>query len=222
LTVHHPLQPFSPAYFAEGGPPELISHAREWRQALMAQEQARGQVQEMGQGNGQGSGQGNRQEHWQEEAPPALTPMARDTPLALRELAAFLRDPIGQFFELRLGVHLARDSEDMPDHEPFELDGLENWQLQDELIHAQRAALEAGEPPEAALQHGLDRLERSGALPARAFGRQARQALAEPAVDCPHCASAQTTRVSAFGSTACKALYKCLSRLEPFEYFKPI
>ena len=49
-----------------------------------------------------------------------------------------------------------------------------------------------------------------------------RQALAEPAVDCPHCASAQTTRVSAFGSTACKALYKCLSCLEPFEYFKPI
>jgi exodeoxyribonuclease V gamma subunit len=180
LTVHHPLPPFSPAYFAEGGPPELFSHAQEWRQALMAQEQARGQVQEMGQGNGQGSGQGNRQEHWQEQVPPALTPMVRDTPLTLRELAAFLRDPIGQFFELRLGVHLARDSEDMPDHEPFELNGLENWQLQDELIHAQRAALEAGEPPEAALQHGLDRLERSGALPARAFGRQARQALAEP------------------------------------------
>ncbi len=49
-----------------------------------------------------------------------------------------------------------------------------------------------------------------------------RAALAEPQVDCPHCGSAQTTRVSAFGSTACKALYRCLSCMEPFEYFKPI
>jgi len=38
---------------------------------------------------------------------------------------------------------------------------------------------------------------------------------------CPHCGSAQTTEVSHFGSTACKALYKCLSCLEPFDYFKP-
>ena len=49
-----------------------------------------------------------------------------------------------------------------------------------------------------------------------------RNALADPAVDCPHCGSSQTTRVSAFGSTACKALYRCLSCMEPFEYFKPI
>jgi ring-1,2-phenylacetyl-CoA epoxidase subunit PaaD len=38
---------------------------------------------------------------------------------------------------------------------------------------------------------------------------------------CPQCGSAQTTEVSHFGSTACKALYKCLSCLEPFDYFKP-
>jgi ring-1,2-phenylacetyl-CoA epoxidase subunit PaaD len=31
-----------------------------------------------------------------------------------------------------------------------------------------------------------------------------------------------TERLSAFGSTACKALYRCLSCQEPFEYFKPI
>lgn len=41
-------------------------------------------------------------------------------------------------------------------------------------------------------------------------------------VACPRCASSQTTPVSAFGSTACKALYRCLACLEPFEYFKPI
>jgi ring-1,2-phenylacetyl-CoA epoxidase subunit PaaD len=38
---------------------------------------------------------------------------------------------------------------------------------------------------------------------------------------CPNCSSANTTEVSHFGSTACKALYKCLSCLEPFDYFKP-
>lgn len=49
-----------------------------------------------------------------------------------------------------------------------------------------------------------------------------RRVLDEPAVDCPHCGSSQTTRVSAFGSTACKSLHRCLSCMEPFEYFKPI
>jgi ring-1,2-phenylacetyl-CoA epoxidase subunit PaaD len=41
-------------------------------------------------------------------------------------------------------------------------------------------------------------------------------------VSCPHCGSAHTERLSAFGSTACKSLYRCLSCREPFEYFKPI
>ena len=37
---------------------------------------------------------------------------------------------------------------------------------------------------------------------------------------CPRCASHQTELVSEFGSTACKALYRCRSCLEPFDYFK--
>jgi ring-1,2-phenylacetyl-CoA epoxidase subunit PaaD len=41
-------------------------------------------------------------------------------------------------------------------------------------------------------------------------------------VACPRCASEQTERLSAFGSTACKALYRCLACREPFEHFKPI
>ena len=40
-------------------------------------------------------------------------------------------------------------------------------------------------------------------------------------VNCPQCGSANTTETSHFGSTACKALYKCLACLEPFDYFKP-
>jgi len=43
-----------------------------------------------------------------------------------------------------------------------------------------------------------------------------------PAIECPRCASLHTERLSAFGSTACKALYRCLACREPFEHFKPI
>jgi ring-1,2-phenylacetyl-CoA epoxidase subunit PaaD len=39
---------------------------------------------------------------------------------------------------------------------------------------------------------------------------------------CPRCESADTERLSAFGSTACKALYRCRACREPFEHFKPI
>jgi ring-1,2-phenylacetyl-CoA epoxidase subunit PaaD len=44
---------------------------------------------------------------------------------------------------------------------------------------------------------------------------------AQPAVACPQCGSHNTTETSHFGSTACKALYRCLSCQEPFDYFKP-
>jgi ring-1,2-phenylacetyl-CoA epoxidase subunit PaaD len=41
------------------------------------------------------------------------------------------------------------------------------------------------------------------------------------AVACPRCDSPRTRLVSQFGSTACKAHYRCLDCLEPFDYFKP-
>ncbi len=41
-------------------------------------------------------------------------------------------------------------------------------------------------------------------------------------VRCPLCKSTNTKVISQFGSTACKALYKCEDCLEPFDYFKCI
>ena len=55
-----------------------------------------------------------------------------------------------------------------------------------------------------------------GEQPIRIVGRRA------DAVDCPRCGSPRTERLSAFGSTACKSLYRCLACREPFEHFKPI
>ena len=54
-------------------------------------------------------------------------------------------------------------------------------------------------------------------VPIRFTGRPRTEAVA-----CPRCNSQDTERLSAFGSTACKALYRCLACREPFEYFKPI
>lgn len=42
----------------------------------------------------------------------------------------------------------------------------------------------------------------------------------DEAVQCPHCGSWHTRRISEFGSTACKALYQCEDCQEPFDYFK--
>ncbi len=42
----------------------------------------------------------------------------------------------------------------------------------------------------------------------------------DPPVACPQCGSLRTRLVSQFGSTACKALYRCSACSEPFDYFK--
>ena len=39
-------------------------------------------------------------------------------------------------------------------------------------------------------------------------------------IACPQCSSLQTELISEFGSTACKASWRCCDCLEPFEYFK--
>jgi ring-1,2-phenylacetyl-CoA epoxidase subunit PaaD len=57
--------------------------------------------------------------------------------------------------------------------------------------------------------------------PARAAGKSA-LFTPEEAVPCPRCGSHATEKISEFGSTACKALWRCTSCREPFDYFKCI
>jgi ring-1,2-phenylacetyl-CoA epoxidase subunit PaaD len=47
-----------------------------------------------------------------------------------------------------------------------------------------------------------------------------RRASAAPAIACPHCGATDTELTSQFGSTPCKALYRCRACKEPFDYFK--
>ncbi len=58
------------------------------------------------------------------------------------------------------------------------------------------------------------------APPQKAAGKRALFSTVD--VTCPHCGGTTTERVSEFGSTACKAQYRCRTCREPFEYFKCI
>lgn len=157
LTTVHRLQPFHPSYF-DGSRP--VSHAREWRLA-------RTQAADAGQ--------------------TPLAPAARSEPLSLREVQEFLRAPVRFFLAQRLRVRLDPPGEAAQDQEPFALDGLQCWQLQDGLIAAQRAAVETGQDPQATLEAGLDRLRATGCLP---LGPLADAALADVAQPLPELARA--------------------------------
>ncbi len=71
-------------------------------------------------------------------------------------------------------------------------------------------------------QRGRDRLEAYGIAPP--VGSASKRTLLgeDPVVRCPHCKSEHTEQLSEFGSTACKALYRCIDCREPFDYFKCI
>jgi ring-1,2-phenylacetyl-CoA epoxidase subunit PaaD len=56
------------------------------------------------------------------------------------------------------------------------------------------------------------------APPAPGGGRRA--LFGEDRVTCPRCASTDTEQLAQFGSTSCKALWRCRSCREPFDYFK--
>lgn len=53
-------------------------------------------------------------------------------------------------------------------------------------------------------------------------GRVARLRGGNLTIQCPRCGSTHTQKVSQFGSTPCKASYRCTDCLEPFDYFKCI
>jgi ring-1,2-phenylacetyl-CoA epoxidase subunit PaaD len=75
---------------------------------------------------------------------------------------------------------------------------------------------------------GREKLRAYGIAPPGSCASEATSGNARPIrlmardVACPRCGSAQTERLSAFGSTACKSLYRCIACREPFEHFKPI
>ena len=69
---------------------------------------------------------------------------------------------------------------------------------------------------------GREKLREYGIAPPEPGASKRTMLQGDRAIACPRCSSVDTSLVSEFGSTACKASYKCTACLEPFEYFKCI
>lgn len=111
LTLEHPLQPFSPAYF-ETADPRYFSYAHEW---LGRHSRAGGEA----------------------AAADAVLPVPEPLPtLTLDFLAQFLRNPVKAFFNRRLKVHFDGDGEPLENAEPFTLNSLDEYQLGEFLMKA--------------------------------------------------------------------------------------
>jgi ring-1,2-phenylacetyl-CoA epoxidase subunit PaaD len=68
-------------------------------------------------------------------------------------------------------------------------------------------------------EEGRRKLKEFGIAPP-ARGARSRALFAQETVACPKCGATATSRISEFGSTACKALWRCEACAEPFDYFK--
>ena len=194
LTTQHRLQPFSRAYFA--GEDGLFSYAREWLQALQQADAARARARLPGE---QGAGAAGR------EAPqwPLLPPAEFPDELTLADLTSFLKAPVKYFFQKRLGIYWNDDEDVLPDHEPFGLNGLACWKVQDALVKAQLHRLRVNEQQAGPVawpamlenetqrdalllllapvrERALAQLARAGELPVGAFGELQRERLEEP------------------------------------------
>jgi ring-1,2-phenylacetyl-CoA epoxidase subunit PaaD len=73
-------------------------------------------------------------------------------------------------------------------------------------------------PPAADIGEGIVILSNSTCHPEV---RAERASKGEGPIRCPHCGSDNTSEISHFGSTPCKALYRCEACREPFDYVKP-
>ena len=156
LTVQHPLQPFSSAYF--GTTPEtsaLFTYAREWECPAPAQATDTPLVTKL--------------------PPPRL-----DQAISLHQLAEFLKHPVKTFYRERLHIQLDDDTTSNEDQEPFALDALEAWSLQDELVQARLDAWMRDEDDVQAMQRQLARIRRRGDLPMGAMAEITQASLTEP------------------------------------------
>ena len=165
LTLVHPLQPFSPLYFpADPYASPWFTYAQEWRPAT-----------ETGASGTQAEPTGAREV--------TLPPLVRTEPLTLRELADFLKAPVKAFFNRRLNVAFELEDPAGEDQEPFALNPLQRWQLNDELIRAQARAVTRDEAIETVRTDRLERIQRRGELAPGAFGEALGEELVAPMAD---------------------------------------
>lgn len=91
--------------------------------------------------------------------------------------------------------------------------GVENLRLETKLSPAWTTDWLSNDAKQRLREYGI-------APPQAVISADAIKPAAEPQPACPHCGSESTMLVSRYGSSLCKALYKCLNCLEPFDAFK--
>lgn len=67
---------------------------------------------------------------------------------------------------------------------------------------------------------GKSKLKAYGIAPPQRMSSNPLALFEKETATCPRCGAENTQQISQFGATSCKALYKCMSCQEPFEYFK--
>ncbi|MDX7642106.1 exodeoxyribonuclease V subunit gamma [Aeromonas caviae] len=141
LIVAHPLTPYSPAYFYPEPGSGLFTYAADWLPALSPERGAA---------------------NFQSGDLPLPAEWGREQGLELAELLRFYRQPARYFLNRRLKVWFELEEATIEDSEPFELDGLQHYQLKALLLDAH---LTVGKSE--ARRH---RLQLSGLLPQGWFG----------------------------------------------------
>lgn len=125
ITLEHPLQAFSPRNFGVDGPQGTEPLCHDTRLCAGAQHLLSGRI----------------------ALPPFLAPdqrlpeplgaqPAREQPVLLSDLSRFFENPTRYLLNQRLGVFLGEEQTGVEDREPFELSGLEQWSVGNELLCA--------------------------------------------------------------------------------------
>lgn len=141
--AHHPLQPFSRRYFTSQEP-NLFSYS----QAMANAAEVVG-------------GGGTHLWRFSGTLPPITHGAAmQDDELELDELIGFSASPAKYFLRNRLGIYLGQDAEELREHESFELDHLESWELTYGLVKMRKANHD----------HNRDLWTATGQLPPGNFG----------------------------------------------------
>ncbi len=152
LTIEHRLQAFSMDYFDKTS--QLFTYAREWRPAMIKTSD--------------------------KAIDTVLSKQVFEAPVSLEQLIGFMKDPVKTFMRERLGVFYEIEDLTAEDQEPFAVDALSQWAMQDELIRVRLDAKRHGEAEDAAVQRQLERLHRQGLLPIGAVSTMTQLQLKEP------------------------------------------
>ncbi|MDE0452794.1 MAG: exodeoxyribonuclease V subunit gamma [Gammaproteobacteria bacterium] len=122
LEIHHPLQPFSRRYFTSAEP-NLFSYSQAMANAADV-----------------AGGGGTHPRRFSGTLPPATHAAATPAEeLQLDDLIRFSASPAKYFLRNRLGIYLGEEDGELNEHEPFELDGLETWELRQKLFEMRQA-----------------------------------------------------------------------------------